>query len=306
MTAWQAVRATRAEAQRGPATRRGRRRPSGRPRYSATTPSRANESLRKLAAEQRRTLYDVSMNLAQAAWEGDDPGRTFALLRQQIPQPGEEDLRGFEWHYWDRLAHRDLKTVRLAGFGDGDRPGALGEVERRRHARRRVRHEPGRRDDRAQALGRGDGERPLERRRRRRCDPLRVPEFQRRRPAARRQPDPGHRQHAGDRGRWNCTCGTPPRASRSMPATFRAATTSPARPSRPTARVVAFMLSGPRDKARQRAERAAAARRRGNLPLPHAGPVLPKRAQPCAQCGRPTDSRASSRKGRKPARRRRR
>ena len=76
----------------------------------------ANESLRRLAAEQRRTLYDGSMNLTQAAWETGDAPKAFELLRQWIPKPGEDDLRGFEWHYWDRLAHQDLKSVRLAGF----------------------------------------------------------------------------------------------------------------------------------------------------------------------------------------------
>ena len=69
-----------------------------------------------LADRQRRTLYASSMNLAQAAWESGDARRTLELLRQWVPKPGEEDLRGFEWHYWNRLAHLDEKTVRLAGF----------------------------------------------------------------------------------------------------------------------------------------------------------------------------------------------
>jgi WD40 repeat protein len=35
------------------------------------------------------------------------------LLGQQRPQqPGDADLRGFEWHYLWRLAHRDLRTLR--------------------------------------------------------------------------------------------------------------------------------------------------------------------------------------------------
>jgi serine/threonine protein kinase/WD40 repeat protein len=85
--------------------------------------ARANESLRRLAAERRQTLYATSMNLAQAAWETGDPGRTFELLRQQVPKPGEDDLRGFEWHYWNRFAHQDSRTVRLEGFGDSSAGG---------------------------------------------------------------------------------------------------------------------------------------------------------------------------------------
>ena len=78
--------------------------------------ARANESLRRLTVEQRRTLYATSMNLAQAAWDAGDPPRTFELLNEQIPRPGEDDLRGFEWHYWERFAHLDLKTVQLLGY----------------------------------------------------------------------------------------------------------------------------------------------------------------------------------------------
>src|SRR5262249_41711954 len=78
----------------------------------------ANASLRKLADDQRRTLYVSSMNLAQSAGEGGEPRRASEFLRQVMPKAGEEDLRGFEWHYWNRLAHLDEKTIRLAGFAD--------------------------------------------------------------------------------------------------------------------------------------------------------------------------------------------
>jgi WD40 repeat protein/serine/threonine protein kinase/tetratricopeptide (TPR) repeat protein len=53
----------------------------------------------------RRHLYAAHMNLAHAAWETARVGRVLDLLKQHEPQPGEEDLRGFEWHYWNRLAH---------------------------------------------------------------------------------------------------------------------------------------------------------------------------------------------------------
>src|SRR5262249_25662897 len=63
----------------------------------------------------RRTLYGATLNLAQAAWERDDFGRVQELLQEARPGPGEEDLRGFEWHYWDRLCHADLRSLTLAG-----------------------------------------------------------------------------------------------------------------------------------------------------------------------------------------------
>ena len=57
------------------------------------------------ADEARRNTYAAHMNLAQAAWEDARVARVLDLLKQHQPQPGEEDLRGFEWHYWNRLAH---------------------------------------------------------------------------------------------------------------------------------------------------------------------------------------------------------
>ena len=78
--------------------------------------ARANASLRQLADRQRRTLYDSSMNLAQAAWDSGDAAKALELLRQWIPKPGEDDLRGFEWHYWNRQAHQERRTLQLSGL----------------------------------------------------------------------------------------------------------------------------------------------------------------------------------------------
>ena len=91
----------------------------------------ANASLRALADRQRRTLYASSMNLAQAAWESGDARRTLELLRQWVPKPGEKDLRGFEWHYWNRQAHQEARSVRLQGLTPQDRAtGLVGAVSR--------------------------------------------------------------------------------------------------------------------------------------------------------------------------------
>jgi serine/threonine protein kinase/WD40 repeat protein len=55
-------------------------------------------------------LYAARANLIQAAWEADGIARMRELLEEQKPRDGRRDLRGFEWHYWDRLAHAELTT----------------------------------------------------------------------------------------------------------------------------------------------------------------------------------------------------
>src|SRR5262249_6840998 len=48
-------------------------------------------------------------------WDANNFRRALDLLDKQRPGPGEDDLRGFEWHYWDRLSHQELRSARLAG-----------------------------------------------------------------------------------------------------------------------------------------------------------------------------------------------
>jgi WD40 repeat protein len=59
----------------------------------------------------RRLLYVANMNLAQQAWERPNVRRLSELLNSQLPKTGEEDLRGFEWHYLWRLSHSELLTL---------------------------------------------------------------------------------------------------------------------------------------------------------------------------------------------------
>lgn len=61
----------------------------------------------------QRHLYAAHMNLAQAAWEASRVGEVARLLNLYRPAPGQiaaDDLRGFEWYYWDRCCHSDLLT----------------------------------------------------------------------------------------------------------------------------------------------------------------------------------------------------
>ncbi|MEP7272150.1 MAG: AAA-like domain-containing protein, partial [Acidobacteriota bacterium] len=52
----------------------------------------------------RRLLYDAHIRLAQRAWDDGDFERARELLSTHLPKSGQEDLRGFEWHYLWQLA----------------------------------------------------------------------------------------------------------------------------------------------------------------------------------------------------------
>jgi len=58
----------------------------------------------------RRLLYVAQMNLAWEAWETNNITRMEELLNSQVPEPGQEDLRGFEWYLLWRLGHCNLLT----------------------------------------------------------------------------------------------------------------------------------------------------------------------------------------------------
>jgi len=68
------------------------------------------EAVRARQAERHgeKLLYAAKMNLAQAAWEQNRVPDVRRLLRETAAYPG----RGFEWHYWQRQTHLELKTLR--------------------------------------------------------------------------------------------------------------------------------------------------------------------------------------------------
>jgi eukaryotic-like serine/threonine-protein kinase len=59
----------------------------------------------------RRLLYDSQMRLAQQASASGQVELAQELLEKLMPEPGERDLRGFEWHYLRRLCHRDVSVL---------------------------------------------------------------------------------------------------------------------------------------------------------------------------------------------------
>ena len=70
----------------------------------------AGVQLRNAKDELAVSLYAARANLIQSAWEAHGVARMRELLEEQKPKVGERDLRGFEWHHWDRIAHSELTT----------------------------------------------------------------------------------------------------------------------------------------------------------------------------------------------------
>ncbi len=72
-----------------------------------------SEDLRRRKETQRRLAYAGQMNAIQKAWDANNIARVRELLNATRPGRGEEDLRGFEWHYWQRQIHHDERACQL-------------------------------------------------------------------------------------------------------------------------------------------------------------------------------------------------
>ena len=77
--------------------------------------SRADAQAQKATESQvqsRRLLYAADMNLAQQSLKLNNLGKARRLLERHRPQPGEEDLRGWEWRYlWQQTRSSALVTL---------------------------------------------------------------------------------------------------------------------------------------------------------------------------------------------------
>jgi len=122
LTTWQYVEKSRAE------------REQSRLRAEAQLAQAAEGRLRRQAEAQeltaQRKTYAISMNLAEQALQIDNLGRAVDLLRQQQPEPGKPDFRGWEWRYLWQFCRNDAQAVlcersntitSLACSGDGAR-----------------------------------------------------------------------------------------------------------------------------------------------------------------------------------------
>ncbi len=111
VSTWQAVRATRAKA--GESIQREKAEASEQKAVAA----QANESKLRAQAEAdelvaRQRAYASDMNAAAQAIAGSNLGRVQDLLNRQRPQPGQKDLRGWEWRYlWQQTRSDALFTL---------------------------------------------------------------------------------------------------------------------------------------------------------------------------------------------------
>lgn len=95
LSTWQAIRATRAEAQETRLRQQAER-------------ERARAEQEKAAA--RLNEYVADMNLAQQSMAAGNFGRAVQLVEKHHAEPGEPDLRGFEWRYLWQLCRGDEHT----------------------------------------------------------------------------------------------------------------------------------------------------------------------------------------------------
>ena len=74
---------------------------------------RQNRSEREKARVQRRELYAAQMQEALQFWKDGEWRKMNQRLEAWLPRDGEEDLRGFEWHYLQRLVNGSDLTLKL-------------------------------------------------------------------------------------------------------------------------------------------------------------------------------------------------
>src|SRR5262249_50744386 len=86
--------------------------------YAIDANAKAKEALGEKTRADREAdaawanQYIAHANLMQNDWENANVGRirdTLAL--DHPPPPGRKDLRGWEWHYQERLCSQDLRTL---------------------------------------------------------------------------------------------------------------------------------------------------------------------------------------------------
>jgi WD40 repeat protein/tRNA A-37 threonylcarbamoyl transferase component Bud32 len=78
---------------------------------NALLEAKERQRAESVTRQSRRRLYAARINLAQQIFEEGDVARMEELLNGLRPQPGEEDLRGFEWHYLQQIAHSEIFSL---------------------------------------------------------------------------------------------------------------------------------------------------------------------------------------------------
>jgi WD40 repeat protein/serine/threonine protein kinase len=128
VSAWQAVRATRAEAvalvneqqaNTNAVQAEEKEQEANQQRDEAqqqrNEAQQQRDEVRALNEQLQSTLYASDMNLAQHTWETGSIAHVRELLERHRPKVGETDRRRFEWYYLDRLCHAEILSIRGAG-----------------------------------------------------------------------------------------------------------------------------------------------------------------------------------------------
>src|SRR5262249_24118379 len=121
VSAWQAIRATQAEAG-ALANEHQANANAPEAQEKEHEANQQRDEVRALNERLQRTLYAAHSTLAKHAGDAGTIGRVEELLEYHRPKRGETDLHNFEWHYFYRLCHAELLTLKgLLGVSPADR-----------------------------------------------------------------------------------------------------------------------------------------------------------------------------------------
>jgi len=79
----------------------------------AITAARKAQQAAREAEKSRRASYYARIRVAEQEWTDGNVSRVEEILASLKPEAGQEDLRGFEWHYLWRLSHRHAQSLML-------------------------------------------------------------------------------------------------------------------------------------------------------------------------------------------------
>ncbi len=85
-------------------------------REAVTARGQLQTALRSEARQLRQAeqnLYQSRIAQASLRWESGRAAQARDLVAACLPRAGEDDLRGWEWYYLDRLFHAEARTLRL-------------------------------------------------------------------------------------------------------------------------------------------------------------------------------------------------
>jgi WD40 repeat protein len=81
---------------------------------------RVLDKLKERERINRLNLYVAHIGQARRSYDKKSPAEVMSLLDQDIPSDGEEDPRGFEWHYLRHLCQGTREPRRILRGHDGD------------------------------------------------------------------------------------------------------------------------------------------------------------------------------------------